>query len=110
MTEVVLVTGGFFSSATAAMASIWLLLWGIRRQGELDYELDNPMKTIRWVAVALGLFISFVCGPGFNSVWCAAVGWICATAFLAWPNLAYHVARLLRRLKLLRNPSVVEPS
>jgi hypothetical protein len=39
--------------------------------------------------VALGLIIMTVAtAPMFNSAWGAAIGWIWATAFLAWPNFA----------------------
>jgi hypothetical protein len=88
----VIATGGFFSSATSTMVSLWVLLWGIRLKGELDLPLDTEAKRLRWSMVALGLIIMTVAtAPMFNSAWGAAIGWIWATAFLAWPNFAFHL-------------------
>jgi hypothetical protein len=96
---------GFFANATSTMLSLWMLLWGIRWKGELDYELDDTAKHIRWLRVLVGwatLMMSTV--PRISFAWGILLGWIWATAFLAWPNFAYHLTRVLRRCKLLRNP------
>jgi hypothetical protein len=98
----VIATGGFFSSATSTMVSLWVLLWGIRLKGELDLPLDTEAKRLRWSMVALGLIIMTVAtAPMFNSAWGAAIGWIWATAFLAWPNFAFHLTGILRHCRLL---------
>jgi hypothetical protein len=66
----VIATGGFFSSATSTMVSLWVLLWGIRLKGELDLPLDTEAKRLRWSMDALGLIIMTVAtAPMFNSAW-----------------------------------------
>ena len=37
------------ASIWTAMANIWIAVRAIRRKGELDYELDDTAKFIRWV-------------------------------------------------------------
>ncbi len=95
-------SAGFFSSAASTMLSVWLLSWGIRRQGELDHELDSTAKHLRWSMVVLGIAVAIVAtAPRIDSAKCALSGWVWATAFLAWPNLAFHLTATLRCYKLL---------
>lgn len=102
MTEYAFMTnGGFFSSAASTMVSVWVLMWGIRRKGELDYKLDDTAKHIRWLMVVLGLATGTISTvPRIDFAPGVLFGWIWATAFLAWPNFAYHLTALLRRLGL----------
>ena len=93
--------GGFFSNATATMVSVWLILWGIRQKGELDHELDEEAKRVRWLIVMLGMAFSYFSAIALDWRWCVLTGWIVATAFLAWPNFAYHLTNLLRRIRVL---------
>lgn len=88
---------GFVSDGASVMVTLWVLAWGIRRRGELDHSLDANAKWIRWSVVVLGVLVGFGLGPTLNSVWVAATGWLIATAFLAWPNFAYYLARLFTR-------------
>jgi hypothetical protein len=93
---------GFFSEASSLMVSVWFLMWGIRRKGEFDIELDDTARRIRWLMVGMGiLFLWASAGTLTDCAWCVLVGWIWATAFLAWPNFAYHLTTLLRKIRLL---------
>lgn len=83
-----------------AMVSISVLAWGLRRKGDMDYELDAPARSLRWFMVGIGWAVLLIgvrldCGP------CPWSGFIVATAFLAWPNFAYHMTRVLRLCRLL---------
>jgi len=52
--------------------------------------------------VAMGIFIFWASAEILaGCAWCVLAGWIWATAFLAWPNFAYHLAALLRKLRLI---------
>ena len=84
--------------ALASLGSVWFCSWGIRRAGEFDYPLDFTAKVIRWalVVLLLGAGESF---PGL-SAYRLALGLV-GMAFLAWPNFAYHLTRLLRWCRLL---------
>jgi len=93
--------GGFFSNATATMVSVWVMLWGIRRKGEFDYQLDEDAKRVRWLIVVSSMAFSYLSAVVLDSTWCVLGGWIVATAFLAWPNFAYHLTNLLRRIRVL---------
>lgn len=98
-------SGGFLASGSSAMISIWLLTWGIRRQGELDHDLDLVARRLRWLMVVAGVIVAVAATrPAFNSARGALAGWLGATAFLAWPNFAYYLARVLRRLRLMPSP------
>jgi hypothetical protein len=90
-------TGGTW----VAIANIWLVVWAIRHKGELDYELDSTAKIVRWllVIICFGVVIRFpqLLNPPPVRVCIAFLG----LAFLVWPNLAYHLTRLLRSLRIL---------
>jgi len=58
-----MLSGGFFASGTSTMLSIWLVVWALRRQGELDHYLDNFAKRVRWLLVAAGWATILVCCP-----------------------------------------------
>jgi hypothetical protein len=98
---VVLIQGDLISDAAQAMVSVWFLIWALRRKGELDYEFDAPTKRVRWLMVAAG-WVILLAGARMRSKSYAWLGFIVATGFLAWPNFAYHVTRLLRRLRFMR--------
>jgi hypothetical protein len=90
---------------SAAICNIWFLVWALRRQGELDYELDSTAKRIRWTVVAIFLGTPILRPELFNSLpslrlWVALVGLL----FLVWPNFAYHLTRLLRSLRVIAKP------
>jgi len=77
----------------AGFGSLWFISWGIRRGGEFDYPLDFTGQVVRWVlaVVSLGAATYF---PGLSAPR-VTLG-LCGLAFLAWPNFAYHLTRLLR--------------
>jgi hypothetical protein len=88
--------------ASSLMVSVWFLVWGIRYKGEFDRELDGAAKRIRWSMVGLGiaLLLASINLLGIRPRYFFA-GWIWATAFLAWPNFAYYLSALLRKIRLL---------
>jgi hypothetical protein len=87
------------------MASTWFLAWGIRYGGEFDRELDDAARRIRWSMVALGILflLASVDGLGIRK-WLFFAWWIWAAGFLAWPNFAYHLTGLLRKIHLVPKP------
>jgi hypothetical protein len=91
-----------------AIANIWFVVWAIRRRGELDYELDSTAKLVRWLLAitCLGVAIRFpqLLNPPPVRVCIGFLG----IAFLVWPNLAYHLTRLLRSLRILPRPEPKE--
>jgi len=101
-------SGGFLPDAASTTILVWLLAWGIRRQGELDIGLDRAAKRVRWLAVGLGVALASA-APKLDSVWCALGGWVLATAFLAWPNFAHHLTSLLRWARIIPNRAAPAP-
>ena len=89
----------------SAIANVWFAVWAIRHKGELDYELDSSAKLIRWFVVAICLGLTIQLPQLLNPPWFRLSVGLLGVAFLAWPNFAYHLTRILRRLKLLRNRS-----
>lgn len=75
--------------------TIWFVFWAIRRKYELDYELGRTARVIRWSFVLAGFIAALVQGYSFRYVRLA--GLTVAVGFLAWPNFAYHLARVARR-------------
>lgn len=84
--------------ALASLGAVWVCSWAIRRAGEFDRPLDFAAKLTRWalVIVLLGAATYY---PGYSASR-LALG-LGGMAFLAWPNFAYHIARFLRRCRLL---------
>jgi len=89
------------ASIWAAIANIWIAVWAIRRKGELDYELDDTAKFIRWIIASLCLGIPIFRPDVFKSPSSRISLGLIGLAFLVWPNLAYHLTNLLRFLRLL---------
>lgn len=83
--------------------ALWFAAWAIRYKGDLDRKLDPISVRLRWGIVtgthALVIFASdWLRYPATRvAVW--AVG----AAFLAWPNLAYHLIESLRRGRVPKN-------
>jgi|SRR5271155_2747136 len=103
MNEVLVITGlSPIGEVTAAICNVWLAVWAIRRKGELDYDLDPTAKRIRWTVVAIFLgtptLRPALFGPRPGVRLCIA---LVGLLFLVWPNFAYHLARLLRALRLI---------
>ena len=79
----------------AAVACIWLSAWFLRRKYEVDYQLDWKGHLIRWLVVASGFYVAAALrGPQYtvHRVTAGVVG----LAFLCWPNISYHLSRVLR--------------
>src|SRR5207245_2455867 len=87
--------------------TIWIAFFAIRWKYELDYKLDHVAKVVRWATISLGFAIALLPGAklGIIRLLFGAV----FMAFLAWPNLAYHLTRFLRRCRLLHSPDVGDP-
>lgn len=91
---------------TAGFGSLWFISWAIRRKGEFDYPLDFTGQVVRWtlVVVLLGAMTYF---PGYSVPRGALL--LGGAGFLAWPNFAYHLARFLRRCRVLPAAHEVAP-
>lgn len=87
----------FHSSFWACVIGVWLAVWAIRRQGELDWELDSTAKLIRWLIAICGLTL----WPKINPAGLRISFGLTGMLFLVWPNTAYHLTRLLRFLHIL---------
>lgn len=92
----------YLGKITAGAVCIWFFFWPYRRKYELDYKLDGASNIVRWAVVLSGLGAALLPGLALRY---ARVAWgIVSVAFLAWPNFAYHLTRLLRRCRLLPAP------
>jgi hypothetical protein len=94
----------------SAIANIWFAVWAIRHRGELDYDLDRNAKIIRWSVVAVCLGLAVQEPQLLNPPWFRITVGIVGIAFLAWPNFAYHLTRVLRWLKLLGSAGPKQPN
>ena len=88
--------------ANAAMLAqiglcVWVVVYSIRRRGELDRELSPKARVVRWGVVLAGWALASL--PGLMPGWLAGTAGLAALAFLWWPNLAYHTTRLIERAK-----------
>jgi hypothetical protein len=92
--------GSVAASFASSVAGIWFTCWSIRFGFDLDYKLDRVGKTVRWVMVGLCLGSVVEAPLLFNPDVRVGVGF-CGIAFLVWPNLAYHLTRLLRHWKIV---------
>jgi hypothetical protein len=88
-------TISYLGELAAGAVSIWFFFWPYRRKYELDYKLDRTAQTVRWSIVLACFGVALLPGPQFKPV--RIVAGIILAAFLAWPNFAYHLARLFRR-------------
>lgn len=95
--------------ALAGFGSLLFISWGIRSKGEFDYPLDFAGQVVRWV-LAIGLLGAATYFPGLSAQ--RLILLLCGLAFLAWPNFAYHLTRLLRRCRVMPKapPPSPEPS
>jgi|SRR5579859_1256506 len=89
----------YLSGLAGNAVTIWLAFWAIRRKYELDHELDRTARFVRWSMVSIGFAVALLPGNQLGLVRLSAGALL--IAFLAWPNLAYHSTRLLRRWGLL---------
>ena len=85
----------------AAIMSIWIASWAIWHKGELDYNLDGAGKIIRWLSVGICLGLVFLAPELLNLSYLRISVFVLGMAFLAWPNLAYHLTRFFRQLRML---------
>jgi hypothetical protein len=78
---------------------IWAAVWGFRYWSGVDEPLDRVEKRIRWTMVGIAFLLIHSSSPTL-AVFRLVSGFV-GVAFLAWPNCAYHLAGLLRRLGLI---------
>jgi len=81
-----------FSFLFQKSLGIWLSLWAIRYKADWDYKLSGTAKAVRWGVVGIGYTLAAVVpGPTLMRVVPGVIG----ISFLCWPNLAYHLTKLL---------------
>ena len=80
---------------TSSVACIWLASWGFRRRYETDQPLGSTGQAVRWLFVVGGLSLGFLHGANLGAL--RVAGLVVGMAFLCWPNLAFHTARVFRR-------------
>lgn len=84
-----------------AILNVWFVVWAIRRHGEFDLPLDPTTKAIRWFVAGLLISYPFVFPRLIDSaIFRLCVG-LTGIAFLCWPNLAFYLTELLRRIRIL---------
>jgi hypothetical protein len=71
---------------------LWFAFFAIRRKYELDYVLDRTATIVRWTVIVIGLGITLLPGKQIGLI--RLFGAALFVTFLAWPNFAYHHARL----------------
>jgi hypothetical protein len=74
---------------------VWVVAFSIRRRGELDRELGAKARALRWTVVLAGWILASLPEP--TPHWLAAVAGLAALGFFWWPNLAYHLTRLIEQ-------------
>jgi hypothetical protein len=98
-----LASSSYAKTVLETSLTLWFAAWAIRYRGDLDRKLDPIALRLRWGIVggthALVIFASEQLKyPALRiAVW--AVG----AAFLASPNLAYHLTESLRRCRVIKN-------
>jgi hypothetical protein len=88
-------TLSYLSGLAGGAVSIWFFFWPFRRKYELDYKLDRIAQTVRWSIVLAGFGVALLPGPQIKDI--RIITGIIFVAFLAWPNLAYHLTQFFRR-------------
>ena len=96
--EAVISTNGVW----AAVLNIWFFTWAVRHGGEFDLPLDSAAKALRWTIAAVCLGLTIELPQLVNPPTLRLCLWMVGLAFLAWPNFAVYLARLLRRAHILR--------
>jgi hypothetical protein len=83
------------SRLAQAEICVWVVVWSIRRRGEMDEKLDRTTLVVRWAVVCAGWLLASIPGPKFGPA--RGIAGILGFAFLCWPNFAYYLMRFLRR-------------
>jgi hypothetical protein len=83
--------GGLLANAVC----IWFAFWAIRRKYDLDYPLDIRTQVVRWSLVSISFALTLPDGAEYKVL--RVLAGIALLAFLVWPNLTYHLVRLVRR-------------
>jgi hypothetical protein len=97
-----------FGKLSAEAACIWFAFWAVRRKYELDYKLDRTAQTVRWLKVAISVPLGQLGARIFEPLRIFSA--FLFLAFLAWPSFAYQLTRLLRNLRILREPAASQPN
>jgi len=74
-------------------ASIWFVVWAIRRQAEVDEKLDRVATILRWSVVTLGYLTASL--PVMGIGWLQVLAFVVGLLFLCWPNFAYRLRSFL---------------
>ncbi len=90
-------TLSYASQVAKGAVAVWFVSWALRRKYELDQKLDWRAQTVRWTIIVIAFGLTLLGGPNLAAVRITA--WILGTAFLAWPNLAFHVMAVVDQLR-----------
>jgi hypothetical protein len=88
---------------------LWFALWAIRYRGELDRELSRGAKLLRWAVVVLAHTVVIVASSWLKYPAVRVSVWGVGAAFLAWPNLAYHVFNMLKPFRVADGAKISRP-
>jgi uncharacterized membrane protein YcfT len=83
----------YLSQLSGGAASAWFVAWVIRRRGEFDVRLTKLEQFVRWMVVAVCVPLTLL--PGARLAILRLLAGLVGIAFVAWPNLAHHLAVLL---------------
>jgi hypothetical protein len=75
---------------------VWFVFWAFRYRAELDRQLDAVAQRVRWGIVVAGLILGAIPFSGLGPLKGTAV--VLGLVFFCWPNFAYHVTQLFRRM------------
>ena len=81
------------SYALEKSLGLWMSIWAIRYNAGVDYRLGAKARAIRWLAVVSCFALTSL--PGASVGWFRVFSYLVGLAFLCWPNLAYHVSKLI---------------
>ncbi len=91
------------STTTLAIDSavgFWIMLYGIRRKGGLDYALGPNGQAMRWVLAAL----SYAGMARLSIGWVRLICLLFFVGFVAWPNLAWYPMAALAWVRRVPRP------
>ena len=83
--------------------TLWFAVWVIRYRGDLDRKLDPIALRLRWGIAGVTHALVIFASEWLNYPATRIAVWAVGAAFLAWPNLAYHLTELLRHCRVIKN-------
>ena len=96
------VTNSYAKTVLTTSLTLWFAAWAIRYKGELDEKLDPVAVRLRWGIVAGTHAVVIFASEWLKYPVVRVAVWSVGAAFLAWPNLAYHLTESLRRCRVLK--------